>query len=517
MKILKFWQEKTLATKALALILPLFLLRVLFSANVGLGDDEAYYWVWSKDLALSYFDHPGFVAWAIAASTRLFGDTELAVRLPSLLSFLVILAVGVRLSLELFDEMTAIFVGLLLFFSPLWGIGGLLMTPEPVFMVFWALACWVFWQRVREDQPPWTLRKTWLWLGLLMGLGLNAKLSMALLAPGFGLYLLLSPKNRRDLLSPWPWLGVVVTALVCLPIFVWNQQFDWPSFKFQLQTRHEGGSLSLARWASWWAAQVLLLGPVAFVLMMLSFAQGWWQRRSARWRFLVCLALPTFVTFAWQSLFASFKVHWAGPAYFLLAMGAGAIWSQGLLVHHRPWVKARSRAWMKANLGFLLPLNLLLFSFFATPWLPKLHRELQLSAPWQTLWDPANEFSGWKELGQQALTRQREIHAETGRKPFLAAHRYETVAQVQWGTREHVVQLSPQASHFTLAQNLRHELEHLRGRDALFISSEKYSRKPLDVAKFEDCRPEEFRTFRQGEHARTFTLWHCRNFQANIR
>src|SRR5262249_27935614 len=44
--------------------------------------DEAYYWVWSRHLALSYFDHPPMVAYLIRASTAILGDTELAVRLP---------------------------------------------------------------------------------------------------------------------------------------------------------------------------------------------------------------------------------------------------------------------------------------------------------------------------------------------------------------------------------------------------------------------------------------------------
>jgi 4-amino-4-deoxy-L-arabinose transferase-like glycosyltransferase len=49
-------------------------------------DDELYYWCWSRDLQLSYYDHPPMVAYLIRLSTELFGDTILAIRLPGVLS-----------------------------------------------------------------------------------------------------------------------------------------------------------------------------------------------------------------------------------------------------------------------------------------------------------------------------------------------------------------------------------------------------------------------------------------------
>src|SRR6202022_3042573 len=45
--------------------------------------DEAQYWVWSQHLALGYYSKPPLVAWLIALTTGLFGDSELAVRLSA--------------------------------------------------------------------------------------------------------------------------------------------------------------------------------------------------------------------------------------------------------------------------------------------------------------------------------------------------------------------------------------------------------------------------------------------------
>jgi hypothetical protein len=63
--------------------------------------DEAQYWFWAKDLAWGYYSKPPLIAWLIALTTRLFGDSEFAVRLmaPLLhaLTAIVVYAIGARL------------------------------------------------------------------------------------------------------------------------------------------------------------------------------------------------------------------------------------------------------------------------------------------------------------------------------------------------------------------------------------------------------------------------------------
>ena len=59
-----------------ALIGGITALRLFSAGTVGLGDVEAYYWTWSRDLSLSYFDHGPIVALLIRAGTTLLGDGE---------------------------------------------------------------------------------------------------------------------------------------------------------------------------------------------------------------------------------------------------------------------------------------------------------------------------------------------------------------------------------------------------------------------------------------------------------
>jgi dolichol-phosphate mannosyltransferase len=491
--------------------------RALFSVTVGLIDDEAYHWSWSKDLMLSYYDHPGMIAWMNALSTKFFGDTLIGVRFASFVCYTATVFMSYKLANEIFDESAGIFVGLMLLFSPFWGFGGYVASPEPPFMLCWVTAAWVFWQGVREDEKKWSTKKTWILLGIIMGLGLNSKFIIALLAPGFGLYLLLTKERRKDLLTPWPWVGMLIATAICLPIFLWNIEFDWPGFRYQFHDRHTGAEFSLARWLGWWAAQWMFTTPILYPLLILSFVVGFQRIRQTSWRFILALALPSIVMFYPQPLFADYKPHWSGPAYLFLMMGAGALYSKGYEWNYKTWIKPHSKRLRWTFILFLVPINIILYSPFVYPFWPKVYRAFNPSGEWNTKWDLSNEFFGWDELGDYVNRRQREIHAETGKRPFIGALRYETTAQTYWGTKQKTYMLSFTKSHYTVVHQHRGEWEQNYGLDALIVTTEKYPTNPIEWGKFDSCSPEELKTYRHGEPSRTFTVWYCKNFQGILK
>jgi dolichol-phosphate mannosyltransferase len=510
--IVDLWNKRSVPQKIALFFFFTILFRAFFSLSIGLIDDEAYHWSWIRELQLSYFDHPAMIAWLETISTRIFGDTVLGVRFPAFLCFIAIVAVLYDLTLELFDQWAAYFVAFVVLWSPFWGFGGYVASPEPPFMLAWVLAAWVFWQGVRGDQGEWSVKKTWLWLGVIMGLGLNSKFIIALIAPGFGLYLLMTPRHRKDLLKPWPWLGFLIATVLCTPIFAWNIMHDWPGFKYQFHDRHTGETFNFARWLAFFGAQWAFYTPFLYVLLGLSFITSYLKRFETRWRFLFCLTVPSIAIFYFQPFWAEYKPHWAGAACTLLLIGAGGIWSQGLQWGHRQIVKARSRVYTIGILAFFIPMGLLTYTPFIYPWIPKVYHWVAPNGQWKTVYDPSNEFTGWEELGRFVNRRQREIHAESGRKPFIAAHRYETTAQTTWGTKQKVYMLNKTRSHYTVMQS-DEEMAALKGQDAIFVSTEKYEANPIDWAFWDGCDKEELKTFRHGVHARTFNVYYCRNYQ----
>jgi 4-amino-4-deoxy-L-arabinose transferase-like glycosyltransferase len=73
----------------IALVVAMTTLRVIYASVTDLRTDEAYYWTWSKEHALSFLDHPPMIAWFIRFGTAIFGDTNFGVRFAGVLAMLV--------------------------------------------------------------------------------------------------------------------------------------------------------------------------------------------------------------------------------------------------------------------------------------------------------------------------------------------------------------------------------------------------------------------------------------------
>src|SRR5438445_9634283 len=62
-----------------------FLTRLLYiaSGRIEITEDEAYQWLWSKHLALSYYSKPPLIAYLQFLGTSIFGDNEFGIRFLS--------------------------------------------------------------------------------------------------------------------------------------------------------------------------------------------------------------------------------------------------------------------------------------------------------------------------------------------------------------------------------------------------------------------------------------------------
>ena len=76
------WLDQQWLRLGYALIFLQFCANLVYNASgkIGLSEDEAYQWVWSKHLALSYYSKPLLIAVTQFLGTTLFGDTVFGVR-----------------------------------------------------------------------------------------------------------------------------------------------------------------------------------------------------------------------------------------------------------------------------------------------------------------------------------------------------------------------------------------------------------------------------------------------------
>src|SRR5437870_13244693 len=101
----------------------LTVVRLSMLGSTDLEFDEAYYWMWSQRLAPGYFSKGPGVAFAIRASTAVFGATEFGVRFWS-----PVLGAGTSLILyyftrRLFSEAAGFWTVIGLNVTPIFNIG----------------------------------------------------------------------------------------------------------------------------------------------------------------------------------------------------------------------------------------------------------------------------------------------------------------------------------------------------------------------------------------------------------
>src|SRR5213083_2794137 len=113
-------------------ILALTAIRLSLLATTALEFDEAHYWMWSDRLAPAYFSKGPGVAFAIRASTAIFGANEFGVRF-----FSPLLAAGTSLLLfyfarRMFNASAALWAVIGLNATPIFNLGTFLMTIDPL-------------------------------------------------------------------------------------------------------------------------------------------------------------------------------------------------------------------------------------------------------------------------------------------------------------------------------------------------------------------------------------------------
>jgi 4-amino-4-deoxy-L-arabinose transferase-like glycosyltransferase len=313
------------ASQWLRILIVLQLLRLAVGALFDLVPQEAYYLFYARHPALSYFDHPGMLAWALALPAKLRSPPPVVVRLVPFLFATVTLAGAVRLARRFVPDAPGRAV-LLLATTGAFSILTIIALPDGPLVAAWTWAL-VFLAEALLDER----RTAWLPAGLCTGLAFDSKYTAVFLLLGAGVTLLALPRGRRALASPWPWLGLGVAALTTAPVWAWNAEHGWASFLFQT-----AGRVEHARGLSPWN----LLGLVGSQLVLALPPLLWvWGREAVR-------AIPRMLRGALppEELFlAAFSLV---PAVVLLVVSLGAVvkpnWPLPLWVAGALWAARRS-------------------------------------------------------------------------------------------------------------------------------------------------------------------------------
>ncbi len=329
-------------------------IRLLYGGLMNLIPEEAYYWNYAQHLDYGYLDHPPMVAWMIWLSTSLFGNSELAVRLPSMLCWIGTSYFIWKSTRMLFNKTSAFVAVALMACLPAFLLTGLLSTPDAFLFVFWAGCLYFIQCAVLLNR-----KRAWYAAALFAGLGLLSKYTMGLFGLAVIAFMLIDRRSRKWWRRPEPYLALGIAFVIFSPVILWNARNNWVSFLFQsarrLSLKTEFGLFDLL------GAAVVLVTPMGLIGGIKAILPRRWggvvvrghnfsiraKRLSA---FLTLMPLAVFVAF---SLRYSPKLNWIGVA-FLAAVPFLANDMCSWNPRSHPLTQWGRKAWPSTLVGLLL-------------------------------------------------------------------------------------------------------------------------------------------------------------------
>jgi 4-amino-4-deoxy-L-arabinose transferase-like glycosyltransferase len=304
-------------------LLILAVLRIVIGAIVPLTPEEAYHWNYARHLDWSYYDHPPLIAWSIAAGRLLCGDTPLGVRLVPICFSLGTAALAARLAGRFYGERARLWTPLLLAVEPLLALAGQSGFPDSPLLFFWTLSMVLAWKAMEPGKGPW-----WLAAGSALGAAMLSKYTAVFFGVSMLGFMLLDADGRRQLRTPWPYLGAVASLAVFSPVFFWNLAHDWASFRFQSVDRFEKGDRFLPLGGLKFLGQQWLGGVPLLLPLLLAAARP----RAREDRYLLWSAAPLLVFFFALSFKRNIHLLWPLPAF----VGLTILMARALAVDEGP-------------------------------------------------------------------------------------------------------------------------------------------------------------------------------------
>ena len=361
------------------LIMFIFIYRlgVVFFGDMNLHFDEAQYWLWSYKPAWGYFSKPPFIAWALGVQRWLFGESEFALKLLSMMIYPLTTAVVYFITKLVYDNRTARYASLLFFTMPAVSLSSSIISTDVFLVLFWAFSVWLTVLALRQRRLA-----LWLWVGFFSGCGLLSKYTMILFLPSFILYLFMVGQLKQVVNDPGVFWAFLFAFVLLLPNLYWNYSHEMVSFLHLYEiSQLDKKRFDLLELLVFWFSQVGVLGLVTSYLFfrycLMNSVRAIQDRDCAFW---FCFFIVYIGAISAQAFLSRAFANWAAPCYV-----TAIIWLSHELV--------------KANKLRLLNIAILvnLFSMCIMYHYETLYDLFDI--PLTTKTDPKRHVRGWRALG----------------------------------------------------------------------------------------------------------------------
>ena len=345
--------------------------------------DEAYYWMYSNNLAWGYFDHPPAIALFIKIGYSIFNN-ELGVRL-----FVILLNTGTIYLIQQIIQPKNLWLYYAIIASVvLIHYGGVLAVPDIPLLFF--TASFLFLYKTYEKKPDWRLMVL---LGINAGFLLLSKYH-GILVIGFTLL-----SNLKLLKKPSTWLGILLAFLIFSPHILWQYNHDFATIKYHLFSR-EISPFDYTYVLEFIFTQPLIYGPIiGFVLLFFAFKI---KPENDFERALKFIFIGVFVLFFISTFKGKVEAHWTDITFVsIIYFGYKGI-SQS----------PKLRKFVYTTLPVSLFLIFAVRIFLMVDFIPQ-------------KWHVKTEFHGWDKWAE-------EIKEIAGERPVVFANSYQNAAKYEF-------------------------------------------------------------------------------------
>src|SRR3954471_20686898 len=320
----------------LTIALAKLLFHCYFNNRYGYFRDEFDYMACGDHLAWGYVDQPPLIPFLIHVCRAVLGDSLRSIRfIPALASSLLVIQTAV-LARELGGRRFALLLSAVaIIVAPQYLSNGSLLGTNCLEPNLWMGCAYFAILAIKRNDP-----RYWLWFGVIAGLGVEEKYSIALF--GFGIVVgLLLTEQRRAFLNKWIWLGGLAAFMIFLPNLLWNIHYHWPFLQLMHGIRAEHRDVVLPA-GQYFLQQMLLVDPITapiWIAGLIAFL--FWSPlkpyRVLGWSYLVC-----YTTF----LLLHGKIYYLAPIYPML-LSAGAVVIESALSRTGATARPPWLSWLK--------------------------------------------------------------------------------------------------------------------------------------------------------------------------
>jgi len=428
------WESGVAIVWAIALAKLVF--HIYFNNRYGYFRDEFDYMSCGDHLQWGYVDQPPLIPFLTHLSRAVLGDSLRAIRfIPALATSLLVVQTA-AVTRELNGRRYAVILSAIcVALAPQYLSNGGLLGTNCLEPNLWLGCAYFVILAIKRDDP-----RYWLWFGVVAGIGMEEKYTIAVFGLGIVIGLLLTEQHRA-FFNKWIWLGGVAAFLIFLPNLLWNWHNDWPFLQLIRAIRAEGRDVILGP-AAFFFQQTLVVNPMAAPIWIAGLVALLVSRPLRPYRVLGWSYLVSYIVIFLQHG----KNYYLAPIYpMLFAAGAVAIehWIE------KPETSSALRSWLKPTIVWTLLISGAHTSPIVVPMLsPEHFLAYTKTLPFKL---PVNEYShtraalpqwysdqfGWKEIADATVVAWNRIPPEERADCGIFAQDYGQAGAIDFFGRAH--------------------------------------------------------------------------------